>query len=315
MLALVAAILYAVGVGTPGGEPVALAGDSVAVVEAESGTIATEIPVGGRPGGVAVGARSVWVGNRDDRTLLRIDPRSRSVVRRIGLPITPDFVKFGVGTVWIGSTYEGRVVRVDPDVNSIVGSVALPREPGGCCLFGLDVGDNAVWASSGLMPGASRLWRIGLRTMAATPAGRRSIGRLAVGPDAVWGVATESIVRIDPAARTVVDVIRPGRLGRVADCQALEVADDGTLWVANLQGRTVWMIDPSLDRVSEVFPLGHRPIGIAIRDGAAWVATADKNLFRIDLRSRRIRRIALGVYASAGLAIDDDALWLAVTRI
>src|SRR5215207_4600690 len=66
-------------------EPVVLTGDSVAVIDPATNSIVAEVPVGARPSGIAAGEGSIWVGNRDDNTLLRIGPRSRRVVRTIGL--------------------------------------------------------------------------------------------------------------------------------------------------------------------------------------------------------------------------------------
>jgi DNA-binding beta-propeller fold protein YncE len=88
--ALVAAARFSSG-DSPG--PVVLAGDSVAVIDPETDTIVGEIPVGDRPTGPAVGEASVWVGSRDDNTLLRIDPKSLDVMRTIGLSVAPSDVE------------------------------------------------------------------------------------------------------------------------------------------------------------------------------------------------------------------------------
>ena len=75
--------------------PVQLAGESVAVIDPETDTIIGEVPVGGKPAGPAVGEGSVWVGNREDNTLLEIDPRSLDVVQTIGLSVAPTDVEVG----------------------------------------------------------------------------------------------------------------------------------------------------------------------------------------------------------------------------
>ena len=102
VLAIVAALVAAALSSSDGArKPVVLAGDSVAVIDPETDTVVGEIPVGGRPTGPAVGEGSVWVGNRDDRTLLRIDPRTLEVVRTIGLGVAPKDVDVGAGSVWV----------------------------------------------------------------------------------------------------------------------------------------------------------------------------------------------------------------------
>ena len=73
----------------PAQKPVALEGNSVAVIDPTTNSIVAEIPIGARPSGIAAGDGSIWVGNRDDHTLLRIDPRARKVIRTIGLSVEP----------------------------------------------------------------------------------------------------------------------------------------------------------------------------------------------------------------------------------
>ena len=105
--------------------PVELVGDSVAVIDPGTDTIVGEIPVGGRPAGLAVGEGSVWVGNSDDSTLLRIDPRSLDVVRTIGLGAAPTDVEVGAGSVWVLSDW--ALLRIDPAINDVVATVRLPE--------------------------------------------------------------------------------------------------------------------------------------------------------------------------------------------
>ena len=109
--------------------PVQLTGESVAVIDPGTNTIVGEIPVGGRPAGLAVGEGSVWVGNRDDNTILRIDPRSLDVVRRIGLSVAPTDVDVGAGSVWVLSDW--ALLRVHPATYDVVDTIPLPRSSAG----------------------------------------------------------------------------------------------------------------------------------------------------------------------------------------
>jgi streptogramin lyase len=315
LLALAATLVYAFAIRPTGAlEPVTLAGDSVAVVDPSSGTISGEVPVGGRPGGLAVGEGAVWVGNRDDKTLLKIDPISRDVVRTIGLGVTPDFVRVGAGSVWVASKYDRRVVRVDPDVGSAVATITLPGV-GACCMFDVETGANAIWASFGALPSLGGLWRINPATNTVTAAGHANVAALTSGAQAVWGLGEDAILRIDPRTEAVVDAVRPGRIGLVADCQDL-AAGDGAVWVINQQGKTMWKIEPRDNRLSRIVELGRAPVGLAVGRGAVWVATADKHLLRVDERSGSVESISLGVYAAyQSIAVGEGAVWLSVTTI
>jgi YVTN family beta-propeller protein len=50
---------------------------------------------------VAIGAGSVWVTNYDDGTLVRIDPKTLTVVKTIHLGSHPSGVTFGADRVWV----------------------------------------------------------------------------------------------------------------------------------------------------------------------------------------------------------------------
>jgi streptogramin lyase len=83
LVAVLAAAFFATrdsGGGLGGVQP-----NHVGVIDAEANEIVAEIPVGIRPGPVAVGAGSVWVGNLQDRNLTRIDPAERSAMGTISL--------------------------------------------------------------------------------------------------------------------------------------------------------------------------------------------------------------------------------------
>jgi len=57
---------------TDGSGSVTVLADSVAVVDPETGKVVADVPIGGRPIGIAVGGGAVWVANADDQTVSRI---------------------------------------------------------------------------------------------------------------------------------------------------------------------------------------------------------------------------------------------------
>ncbi|HZC29032.1 MAG TPA: hypothetical protein VE269_04770, partial [Gaiellaceae bacterium] len=74
----------------------------------------TNIGVGDAPNRIAVGRGAVWVANRNDSTLTRIDPKTR---RRVGEPVNVGANPFGLDvsghSVWVTSPPDGTVQRVD----------------------------------------------------------------------------------------------------------------------------------------------------------------------------------------------------------
>ncbi len=64
------------------------------------------IPLGNGPEDVAVGEGAVWVTNRFDGTISRIDPSTGEVVETIAVGLDPRGIAIGFDSVWVGA---GRV--------------------------------------------------------------------------------------------------------------------------------------------------------------------------------------------------------------
>jgi YVTN family beta-propeller protein len=84
----------------------------------------------------------VWVANRGDGSLSRIDPGTNSVTRAISVGETPVAVAVGEGSVWVADSSDDTVDRVDPDTNRLAESIAVEHQP-----EGLAVAGGLVWAT------------------------------------------------------------------------------------------------------------------------------------------------------------------------
>jgi DNA-binding beta-propeller fold protein YncE len=310
-------------------KPVVLRGNSVAIVELETSSVDGEVPVGARPSGIAVGEGSVWVGDRDDNTLLRINPESRKTVRTIGLAVEPRDIAVGAGSVWV-ATEAGSVLRVDPTSNEVLRTLALGEQRETCCPPQLASSGTAVWIAH-----HGRLSRLDPATNRVATVRRAGAAAIAYGENALWVLtSTGRIERVDPNTGRVTDTISrapvsgPEFGGGIA-------AGAGAVWTAPYLARALWKIDPvSGEFVGKValgrrmgIRVGRRPAGVAFGDGAVWVVTTDGSLLRIDPQSENVvREIRLGVYpAQAGsgdigaqggwapMAVGEGAVWLPVT--
>ncbi len=68
----------------------------------------------------------MWVVNADDETVLRIDPKTKRVVKTIGgLGNDLTSIAFGYGSVWVAGGNDGTVVRIDPRQNAAEAPVDL----------------------------------------------------------------------------------------------------------------------------------------------------------------------------------------------
>jgi YVTN family beta-propeller protein len=295
-----------------------LKGDSVAVVDPETNTIVDEIPVGGRPAGPAVGEGAVWVGNRDEKTLLRIDARSREVVGRIGLGVTPTDVEVGGGSVLVLS--DRAVLRVNPAINDVDKRIPLERGSGQRWSQ-MEVGRHSVYVCRCLpIPGA--LVRIDTATTSPVSVPVGHVGTIAYGGGALWaqtGYEADSIERIDPKGNAVVANIPLGRIGEVHGYRTRITVGEGAVWVASQT--SLWRIDPASNRITGSVPLGPRGEGnVAAGEGAVWVwSFQDRALLRVDPETLTVTKpIPLGplIYPVGvwdGLAVGEGAVWLGVT--
>ena len=115
-------------------------GNAIAAID---GDAVAYTQVGNTPSTIAVGEGAVWVLNADDRTISKIDPETREVVKTFGTGgITTDLA-VGEGAVWVGNgaetagsvgiVYTASVSRLDPDTTSRDGnrgSSQARRQPG-----------------------------------------------------------------------------------------------------------------------------------------------------------------------------------------
>ncbi len=315
-LAIVAALVAAARHSSGGSlEPVVLAGDSVAVIDPGTNTIVGEIPVGDRPTGPAVGEGSVWVGNREDNTLLRIDPKSRDVARTIGLEVAPNDVEVGNGSVWVLS--DRALLRVDPAINDVVETIPLPPAPGAGRWRGLTDGANAlfVWSHA---PGDVVRIDPATRSIVSAPS-RDAVWGIAYGESALWvvtGWEGDTIERIDPKTNSVVGTIPLGRIGETYGGPRSMVVGEGAIWVAFRA--SLWRIDSATKRFPGSVPLPlSEENSIATAEGAVWVANADGVVLRVDPNSQTVvETIRLGtlVYPAGwdALAVGEGLIWVAV---
>ena len=112
----------------------------VSRVSSNAWQVLERIPVGDGPSAIDATEKAVWVVNRDDDTLVSIDPDTN---RLTGRPIRVAEAPTGVGAaedaVWIASSGEDLVQKIDPDSRRVVASVRVGDHPTGLAVQGGDV--------------------------------------------------------------------------------------------------------------------------------------------------------------------------------
>jgi YVTN family beta-propeller protein len=315
ILLIAGAIVAAAFVGRSHPSPQALHAvppNSVGVIDTKTNRIVDSIPIGGRVSGIASGAGSIWVGNSDGQTLLRIDPSTGKTVESIALPSKPTDVAYGPRDVWVSSAAARLLLRIDPRYGTIDRRIHLHQaaynQGTGPYFAPLGVGPHGVWIGHDV----SALTRIDPDR--GTPVTQLTLDAppvfIADGADRAWVVTTGLgyLAAVNPITNSVESrTPLPGWGGGVA------VGGDA-VWVASWSTNVVWRIDPDTRKPTAIIRVGRGPLNVAVGAGGVWVAnTLAGTVSRIDPRTNRVvKTIHLGSKPGA-LTVAGDRLFVAVS--
>jgi streptogramin lyase len=301
--------------------------EGVAVIDARDGRVVDHVVVGSQPTQVMSNGGAVWVLNKSDGSVSRIDTHTRRVVSTIRPPEPADGMTLGDGSLWL--TGHGLLTTFTPGKPH--GTTTVRR---------LDAASDAlmhtVRLSTGgalIAEGAGALWTTGFIDGDVRRGGRADAetGALSVLDDRVFGdllaVAGVSAYYVTSLGARVQRV--DGRTGRLI--KSLSLADvhdlikgklppnptgiavaDGSLWLSQTDG-TVLRIDLALKRVDRTIKVCQNAVAIATGDGAVWAACGEGTAVRIDpATDSAAAPVALGGGLPRGIAAGGGSVWVTV---
>lgn len=288
---------------------------SLAVVNPRTNKVVDAIDLGFKSSLVAAGEGYVWVVDPEGSTLWKIDPRTRRVARIFPLGVGAGAIPFGLaagrGSVWVAVLRGTRevVLELGPDLGDLRHTIPYGVSAEAPVLFRLHplaVGGGAVWA---IDPAEGGIWRIDPRT--AKPrkltSGRDALS-LAAGGGAVWVAGSSGLTKID--AVTGVDLGSASVGSQTFGETASLALGHNAVWFVTSSGSRLFEINPESSRMTETFPVGRGPSGVAIGEGAVWIANSrDGTVTRVDLRGGEPRTIELGP-SSGGVVAAYGAVWI-----
>ena len=122
----------------------------VAQVNPRSSSMSGSSDVAARRGAlkaVAVGEGAVWISSNDivadQYRVLRIDPASGKVVKRIRLRLGAWGIGAGGGAVWVANPLGDTVSQIEVSTNRVVRTIRVGRDP-----IAVAVGEGAVWVTN-----------------------------------------------------------------------------------------------------------------------------------------------------------------------
>jgi branched-chain amino acid transport system substrate-binding protein len=290
-----------------------VAGDSVGLLDATSGKILSQFPVGATPVDVVSDDSAAWTLDADAQTISRVEPDGGRPLTK-SPAVAPTGIALGGGSLWVAFVRKVRkgtrvgVAALDPSTLALKDQELLPVvgpkgvfEPPQIAWAG-----NAVWLSGPL----DLLRRIDPDSLAITDTLRLPAAPvdLAVGLDSLWATAGEgAVLRVDPKKRRIVERIPVATpvLGALA-------VGAGSLWAADPLAGLVWRIDPGPPRRMHTVRVGLRASGLAFGQNALWAAGGvDGRVARIDPTSEAVESHDVG-NAPQAMSVSSAGVWTAV---
>ena len=286
---VLAATVAAAIVALTGGSAVAPAANGVAAIGNTGDGVDSFAGMEAPPSNIAVGDGAVWVLNTQNRTIARIDPRTKRVVQTFERPVQPVDLAVGAGALWVGNADERgfmtkvSVSRVDPETERVTHTEDVPRNP-----------DRGGWETSGhpmIAVGAGGVWtgnRQGTISRLDPATGKLVAtidvfgARLAAGREGVWIIGPEpnQITGIDPRTNKITgDDIHLG-----ANSLLGIAVGAGAIWATSEEGK-LWRIEPGPGRepLTTTIDVGVGSEYVAFGDGLVWTANyVDGTVSRID---------------------------------
>jgi streptogramin lyase len=233
-------------------------------IDPRSNRVVRRIPVARGICPLAISGGSVWVASDRTNFLYRVNPVRGRVVARIGVAEWPAHVAVAFGSVWVSAYERGTVARIDLRTNRVTRVYTVGGNPSGIALA-----DGSLWIAFGR--NGSSLGRLDPKSSELTriQLGHTGPGFLSFAAASLWTTTADGYaVRVNPATGRVVATFPiPGTPAEVG------AAPDGTIWVAEKERNTVTRIDPVQNLILDVTGAGRGAFSIAAAAGDMWVTS------------------------------------------
>jgi ABC-type transport system substrate-binding protein/class 3 adenylate cyclase/streptogramin lyase len=263
VMAAVAAALF-FGLAGSGSGATQIAEQSIGFVS-PSGKVEGQLPVSGS-GYLGLLGDTLWFGNGDDKTVERIDPRTKKLIHPfVSIQNGINGMAVGLGAAWVVDGSEPALLRVDPRYRTVE-RIPLPakkRDIDFTAPTEAEVGAGSVWVAE-----ANKVFRIDPKTLKVVAIDVPQADLLAFGDGALWVASsnTSSISEIDPAINRVVKTVK------LRNWISSLAVGGGFVWATVLPDDTLWKIDEN-GTVDKTLDVGHGPGGATYFDGAVWLSS------------------------------------------
>ena len=282
-------------------------GDAGPLTSSCSATLRWDLPacqtatvnVGDGPRGVAFDGTYIWVANRDDGTVSKINPVTGTV---IGTPIAvgsqPLGVAFDGTNIWVTNNGSNNVSKIDPATNTVTATVTGLSFPAGVAFDGTN-----IWVTNG--DSMSKIDPVTGTVVGAPIAVGAAPDGVAFDGTNIWvtNSVSNNVSKINPDG--TVTNLSVGSMPR-------GVAFDGTnIWVANAGTGSMSKINPVTNAVTTPTSIAG-PFGVAFDGTNIWASNVTGKLFKINPDDGTVTATITGGGSgiSYGVAFDGTNIWV-----
>jgi DNA-binding SARP family transcriptional activator len=297
VLAAAAAIAISFAVG--GSATVSLP-HSVGVVALKSGRLIADTGLASGPDSVVVGGGSVWIGDRAQQTVLRIDPVTRRVTETIGVGTDVRALAVGFGELWAAGG--SRLTKIDLTTGAVQATI-VPAARGGA-VTAVAVGTRGVFATFS-----------GGAVVQIDPWTGKTIRRVRV-PAPATGVAIDGdSVYVTSGGRGAFTTVGPTALTTtvrtLGSASDPVVAHDHSVWIlAGTADRSLWR-DSGIGFNPVQIPTTQGLVRLADAPGHIWAAADTGELLEIDQSTQKTVHVVHLDRPATALAVGENVLWVA----
>lgn len=226
-------------------------------INPKTNRVVKKIGIGSGSCGLAYGAGSLWIEDTNSNTISRVSVAAGKRTKAIPVGNQPYDATFAFGSAWTTSYSDGDVERIDPAKDAVVKKWKISAAIGVVGAFG------SVWATG--LDGVLRIDPATNAVLATIPV-TAGAGWTAASSDAVWVTTGESkLARVDPQTNAVVASVQ--LRGNLGDPAIL----GGKVWVPEVQQNDVAIVDPATTTVERRLKVGVGPFVVTEIKGEAWI--------------------------------------------